>query len=65
MRDLKSVSSNRRLGTNAKKCLYGGVIVETELHGAQARGMRSGERRKVNDLEMKCLRSMVGESRMD
>ena len=27
--------------------------------------MRNTERRKVNVLEMKCLRSMVGESRMD
>ena len=27
--------------------------------------MRSGERRKVNVLEMKCLRSLVGVSRMD
>ena len=28
-------------------------------------GMRSAERRKVNVLEMKCLRSLVGVSRMD
>ena len=27
--------------------------------------MRSDERRKVNVLEMKCLRSLVGVSRMD
>ena len=27
--------------------------------------MRSAERRKVNFLEMKCLRSLVGVSRMD
>ena len=27
--------------------------------------MRSGETRKVNVLEMKCLRSLVGVSRMD
>ena len=28
-------------------------------------GMRSADRRKVNVLEMKCLRSLVGVSRMD
>ena len=28
-------------------------------------GMRSAERRKVNVLEMKCLRSLVGVSRLD
>ena len=35
------------------------------LYGAEAWGMRSAERRKVNVLEMKCLRSLVGVSRMD
>ena len=62
----KSVLSNRGLGINAKKCLYDGVIiVPTALHGAEAWGMRSAERRKVNVLEMKCLRSLVEVSRMD
>ena len=63
---LKSVLSNRGLGIKAKKCLYEGVIiVPTALYGAEACGMRSAERRKVNVLEMKCLRSSVGVSRMD
>ena len=59
---LKSVQSNRGLGIKAKKSLNEGVIVPTALCGAEARGMRSAERRKVNVLEMKCL---VGVSRMD
>ena len=62
---LKSVLSSRGLWINAKKCLYEGVIVPTALYGAEAWGMRSAERRKVNFLEMKCLRSLVGVSRMD
>ena len=37
----------------------------TALYGAEAWGMRSAERRKVNVLEMKRLRSLVGVSRMD
>ena len=45
--------------------LHEGVIVPTALNGAEALGMRSAERRKVNVLEMKCLRSLVGVSRMD
>ena len=57
--------SNRGLGIKAKKCLYEGVIVPTALYGAEALGVRSAERRKVNVLEMKCLRSLVGVSRMD
>ena len=49
----------------AKKCLHEGVIVPTAVYGAEAYDMRSAERRKVNVLEMKCLRSLVGVSRMD
>ena len=49
----------------AKKCLYEEVIVPTALYGAEAWGMRSAERRKVNVFEMKCLRRLVGVSRMD
>ena len=66
MGELKRVLSNRGLGIKAKKCLYEGVIiVQTALYGAEAWGMRSAERRKVNVLEMKYLRSLVGVSRMD
>ena len=57
--------SNRGLGIKAKKCLYVGVIVPTALYGAEAWGMRSASGRKVNVLEIKCLRSLVGVSRMD
>ena len=63
--ELKSVPSNRGLGINVKKCQYEGVIAPTALHGAEAWRMRSAERRIVNVLEMKCLRSLVGVSRMD
>ena len=50
---------------DAKTCLLEGVIVPTALHGAEASGMRSAERRKMNVIEMKCLRSLVEVSRMD
>ena len=59
---LKSVLSNRGLEIKAKMCLYEGVIVPTALYGAEAWGMESDEKRKVNVLEMKCLRSLVGVS---
>ena len=42
---------NKGLGINAKQCLYEGVIVPTALNEAEAWGMRSAERRKVNVLE--------------
>ena len=59
LEELNSVLSNRGLEMKAKKYLYEGVIVPTALYGAEAWGMRSAERRKVNVLEMKCLRSLV------
>ena len=64
---LKSVLSNRGLGTKAKKCLYEGVIVPMALYGAEEWGMRSAERSKVKVkvFEMKCLRGLVGVSRME
>ena len=58
--------SNRGLGIKAKKCLYERVIiVPMALYGAEAWGMRSAERKKVNVPEMMCLRSLVGVSRME
>ena len=62
---LKSVLSNRGLWIKAKKCPYKGVIVLTAYYGAETWSTRSAERWKVNVLEMKCLRSLVGVSRLD
>ena len=62
---LKSVLSSRGLGIKTKKCLYEAVIVPTAFYGAEAWGMRSAQRRKVNVLEMMCLRSLLQVSRMD
>ena len=45
--------SNRGLGIKAEKCLYEGVIVPTVLYVAEAWGMRSAERRKVNVIVIK------------
>ena len=65
MESSESVLNNRGLGINAKKFLYKRVIVPTALYGAEVWGMSSAERIKVNVLEMKCLRSLVGVSQMD
>ena len=62
---LKSVLCNRRLGIKAKNCLYEGEILQTVLYGAEACGMTGAERRELNVLETKCLRSLVAVSRMD
>ena len=54
-RELKIELSNSGLGINVKKCLYESVIEPRALYIAEAWGLRSAERRKVNVLEMKCL----------
>ena len=61
---LKSVLSNRGLGINGKKCLHEEIIVPRPLYETEACSTRSTKRRKVNVLELKCLRSIVGVSRM-
>ena len=62
---LRSVLRKMGFWINANKCLYEGVIVPTALFGAAAWGMRNVERMEVNVLGVKCLRSLVGVSRMD
>ena len=59
MGSAESVLNNRGLEINAKKCLYEGVIVPMPLYGAEAWGMGSAYRRKVNVPDMKCLRSWL------
>ena len=59
---LKSVLYNRGLVINTKKYLYEGVIPSKALYRAEAWGMRSAQRRKVNVLKMKYLRSFFGVS---
>ena len=64
----ESALSNKGLGITAQKCLYKRVIVPMALHGEKVLGMSTmgnAEGRKVNVLQMKCLRSLVGLTRMD
>ena len=62
---MKRVMRNRYLGMDAKRRLYEGVIVPTVLYGAETWNVRKEERNKLNVMEMRCLRSMLGVSRVD
>ena len=62
---LKGVMKNRGLGMNVKKVLYEKVAVPTVMYGSESWGMKVTERQKLNVFEMKCLRSMIGVSRLD
>ena len=48
------------IGVRSLQCISVRVIVPTALYGAEAWGMRRAERKKVNVLEMKYLRSLAG-----
>ncbi len=54
----------RSLGMNAKRRLYEGVVVLDALYGAESWNMGAAERR-LNVIEMRCLRSMCGVTQMD
>ena len=62
---MKSVIRNRYLGMGVKRRLYEGVVVSTALYGAEAWSVKQEDRRRLDVMEMRCLRSIVGVSRMD
>ena len=62
---MKRVFRCRSLGMNVKRKLYEGVAVPTALYGSETWSMGVAEKRKLNVMEMKCLRSMCGVTRMD
>ncbi len=64
MGGMKSVLHNRALGMNAKR-LYEGVVVPTVLYGAETWNVWEAERNRLDVFEMRCLRSIVGVTRMD
>ena len=65
MGGMKKVFKCRSLGMGAKKRLYEGVVVPTTLYGAETWNMGVAERKRLNVMEMRCLRSMCGVTRMD
>ncbi len=50
---------------SAKRRLYEGVVVPAALYGAETWNMGADERRRLNVMEMRCLRSMCGVTRMN
>uniref|UniRef100_A0A8C8DHP6 ribonuclease H n=1 Tax=Oryzias sinensis TaxID=183150 RepID=A0A8C8DHP6_9TELE len=62
---MKRVFECRSLGKDAKRRLYEGVVVPAALYGAETWSLKVAEKRKLNVVEMRCLRSMCGVTRMD
>ncbi len=49
----------------AKRRLYEGIVVPMALYGAGTWNMGAVERKRLNVMEMRCLRNMCGVTRMD
>ena len=62
---MKGVIKNRGLGMSVENVLYEKVVVLTVMYGSESWGMKVTERQKLNEFEMKCLRSMTGVSQLD
>ena len=62
---MKRLFNVRIVYVEAKSELYKRVVVPTVMYGSGAWGLRVEERRKLDVMEMRCLRSMCGMTRMD
>ena len=60
MGGMKKIFKNREVGMGTKRGLYESIIVPTALYGAETWGLRADDKRRLDVLEMKCLRSMCG-----
>ncbi len=57
---MKRVCKFRSLGRYGKGRLYGDIRVTTALYRAETWSMGAAERRRLNVMEIRCLRSMCG-----
>ena len=62
---LKEIFKCKSLRMDAKKKLYESIAVSTALYGAETWNTGARDRRKLNVVEMRCLRSMCGVTRRD
>ena len=62
---LKQMFGCRSLRMNVKKRLYEGIAVPTALYGAETWNMGMADKKRLDVVEMRCLRSMCGVTRRD
>merc|ERR1712090_13213 len=62
---LQKLWKNRNMSMEAKVGMYEGIVEPTLLYGCEAWTLNVHERRKVEAVEMSCLRSICGVRRMD
>ena len=62
---LQKLWKNRRMSREAKVGMYEGIVEPSLLYGCEAWVMNVRERRKVEAVEMSCLRNICGVRRVD
>ena len=62
---VKSMWKVKSLSMKGKRAMYQGIVVPTALYGAETWGASVRDRRRLDVMEMKCLRSMCGVNRRD
>ena len=62
---VKRLWNVRSVNVRAKRELYERLVVPTVLYGSEAWSLRVEERSKLDVMELICLRSMCGVTRMD
>ena len=62
---LGKVCKVRTVGLKAKKNMYESIVIPIVTYGAETWSMSVNERKRLDVMEMKCLRSMCGVSILD
>ena len=62
---MKSIWREREVGMRVKKSLYESIVVPTVMYGGESWGLVEKEKRRLNVMEMNCLRNMCGVTRRD
>jgi hypothetical protein len=62
---LKGVWKGRTLSMEAKMGMYNGIVVPTGMYGSEVWISDENTRHRMNVMEMACLRSMCGVTRME
>ena len=55
---MKKVWNNRELGMQVKRGLYESVVVPTALYATETWGMKADDKKCLDVMEMRCLRSI-------
>ena len=53
------------LGVNIKRMMHEKIVVPSVLYGADTLGLKEREQKRLNVMEIKCLRGICGVTRMD